>query len=358
FLLNGSFELLGVIDSFSSLIWKRCYYSSSSCFLVSSPDSYPLLASCKYIHRQDINETMLVESVSFSGSASFGKVIARGSAVKSLLSSRVIDSHINTSGYSEDVILSLVEQFAVNPSVTSRKIPNLSVSQSMHRGLVSSFSICKANLLDTIEEIASASSLSCNIFYSFSDNSLVFSLTNGLDRTAGQSSNSRAIFSDDFENIRTHKITRSISGYKNFAYVSGSDYGCEDIVETVDLSSGGDRYEIWVNAGNLKESGVPFDETAYRAALRQKATEKLSQYPILLTVEADIIENSSLEYRTDFDLGDLCSYCDPISENTFNSRITEITETFKNNSLSVSVTLGPKPLSVTKQIKRSGIYLP
>ncbi len=358
FLLDQNFSLLGVIDSFISLVWTRNYYCAGEFTLTAFPEHYPLLSDCKFIHRKDIDETVIVESLSFSGSESGGKVTASGRSVKALLASRIIDSRVSLSGFSEDVILSLVWDFAVNPTASARKISSLSLAESQHRGSYASFSLLGENLLDCIEQIAAADSLSCDISFSFSENSLVFKVWQGVDRTDAQTENSKAIFSDDFENVRTHKLIRSSSDYKNFAYVSGSDYGCEDIIETVDLSNGSERFEVWINAGRVKESGTEFDETLYRSSLKRKGLEKLSQYSRSEYAEAQLSPNSSLLYRKDFDLGDLCSYIPYPSGSVIEDRITSVCETFKDNAVSVCVTLGSGPLSVVEQLKRGGFYLP
>jgi len=358
FLLDKNFSLLGVIDSFISLSWKRSYYNTGEFSLIAFPEHYSILSECKFIHRKDIDETVMVESLSFSGSESGGNVTVSGRSVKALLASRIIDSRVSVSGFSEDVILSLVSSFAVTPTSSERKIPFLSLQASLHRGSYASFSLLGENLLDCIEQIAAADSLSCDIAFSFYDNSLVFKVWQGLDRSDSQTVNSKAIFSDDFENVRTHKFIRSSSDYKNFAYISGSDYGCEDIIETVDLSNGSERFEVWINAGKVKESGSEFNELLYRANLKRKGLEKLSQYSRSEYAETVLSPNSSLIYRKDFDLGDLCSYIPYPCGSVIEDRITSVCETFKDNATEISITLGSGPLSVVEQLKRGGIYLP
>ena len=188
--------------------------------------------------------------------------------------------------------------------------------------------------------------------YDYLENTLSFEVWQGKDRTDSQNENSWAIFSDSFYNVKNVVYNRDESGCRNIAYVAGEGEGTERVVEEVDTRNAPDeeRRELYIDARDLQstymdESGTEHSYTAaeYRALLCQRGLEKLAEYEKVETVN-----------RTDFELGDLCTYryTDIGIETT--KRITEIQEAYEGSRQTLRVVFGSDTIvSIEKIMKRS-----
>lgn len=205
--------------------------------------------------------------------------------------------------------------------------------------------------------------LSHRLVYDYLENTLSFEVWQGKDRTDSQSENSWAIFSDSFYNVKNVVYNRDEADCKNVAYVAGEGEGADRVVVEVDTRGSADeeRRELYIDARDLQSrymdsGGTEHTYTAaeYRALLRQRGLEKLAEYEKVETVNSDVDPDANLVYRTDFDLGDLCTYryTDIGIETT--KRITEIQEVYEGSRQTLRVIFGSDTAaSIGKIIKRS-----
>lgn len=185
-------------------------------------------------------------------------------------------------------------------------------------------------------------------------NDLVFEVWKGKDRRDSQTENSWAIFSNSFFNIRNVVYNRNSSSYRNYAYVAGEGEGEDRITVTVDLRQGGEeRKELWVDARDIRrqdDNGNEITLDDYKALLAQRGKEKLAQYRKVEIVNSSIDPHANLEYKRDFDLGDLCTYINTEIGIATDKRITEIIETYEGGAEELTVTFGTDEVTSIKQL--------
>lgn len=120
-------------------------------------------------------------------------------------------------------------------------------------------------------------------------------------------------FSDKLSNITFQSVVRDLSDYKNFAYVCAQGEGEERTVVEVDLSNGGERYELYVDSRNTSkkytdESGneQTYTDEEYQNVLHNEGLEALAEHSAVIQFSVTIDPNDPLfRFRIDYDLGDI-----------------------------------------------------
>lgn len=167
----------------------------------------------------------------------------------------------------------------------------------------------------------------------------------GVDRTAGQSENPRAFFSTDWGNLTSESYTRDTSAYANVCIVSAED---EALQFEVDLSGGGERFETFLDKGSSKPSDGQSEED-FKAALEQEALEKLAACVISIDADANVLDG----YLDTYDLGDIASFAFEDIGLMFDARIVEVSEVFKPEGHTISLSFGTKRISNLERALRS-----
>lgn len=357
YVLDKDYQITGLIDDFITLIWSRKYYDTGSFELHCGASHAKLLQQGVYIHRNDSNDTGIIEEFGYSSDDVFGKkVVVKGRFLKAMLADRVIDSTQKFSGVAAgQVVKQLVSTYCINPSDTARKIPKLELANSAAVGGTITTQITGDSLLDAIERICLEQQISASIQYDFVADKLIFDVWQGLNRTQSQSDNTFAAFNEEFDNISAADYNKE-RGYKNYAYVAGAGEGAARIIEIVDIMQPGEeRRELYIDARdlqNIDSSGNTIPEATYRQTLRQRGLEKLAEYQPKETIETKIDLYSNLKYKEDYDLGDLVTFVDATIGVMAEQRITEICEYLESGELRVDVVFGQEKLSIMQKIKR------
>ena len=133
--------------------------------------------------------------------------------------------------------------------------------------------------------------------------------------------------------------------------MAGEGEGSARQFVAVDHSDGGRRREIFVDARDLQQSESETAQ-AYAARLTLRGEEKLAQYEIVQKSDAEIDTESSLRYREDYDLGDVCTVKDDQHGIICRKRITECEEVYENGSFTLSVVFGEGYLLLPKYLER------
>lgn len=353
--LDKNFDTLGSIPLFRTLIWAR-RYEKLGCFeLYTSKDYFWLLNSGKYLYRNDTEELGVMDEVNYSQDENGAReAYAKGNFAEKRLAERVISETVTISGNTEEAMRGLVNQFAINPADSDRKVEHLRLGEVSGISGTVSAQATGDNLSDKLYEIGNTQEISHRVRYDFVTNDLVFEVWQGVDRRDSQEENSWAIFSNSFYNIRNVVYNRNSSSYKNFAYVAGAGEGAERVIVTVDLrQEGEERLEIWVDARDLQqqdEDGNDIPLATYKEQLVQRGKEKLAEYRKVETVNSNVDANANLVYKKDFDLGDYCTYINTEIGVETDKRITEIMETYEGGATELSVTFGTDEITTVQQL--------
>lgn len=336
YLLDAQRQTIGIVDDFNSFIWRRKYKECGDFELHCSPSAASLIASAKYVYRSDRPEAGKVEQLALSDS----KAVIKGRFLESMLDDFVIyPTQKFSSKTPEEIALSIVSTFANIPIGAITGLGSNVDSQSTGD-----------NLMEYIYEVLSAQDLSPRIAYDYMNDTLSFSVWQGKDRRQSQNENSWAVFSQNWDNLKSSSYSYSSKDFRNFAYVAGEGEGSSRKIVTVDLSNGLNRRSIWVDARDLQPDDMT--DAEYKKLLIQRGTEKLAEYPAVEKFDVTIANDSSLKYMVDYDLGDICTVSDANYGITLDARIIEIEEAYENGELTLFAQFGEGYLSVTKYLRR------
>lgn len=178
---------------------------------------------------------------------------------------------------------------------------------------------------------------------------LAGTLPNALNQFGMYSGKVRKVkFSDKLSNISFQEIERDLSDYKNVVYVCAQGQGDERTVIEVDLSNGGDRYEMYLDSRNSSkqytdENGnqKTYTDEEYENLLYQEGLEELAKHSAINKFSCTVDPNDPLfRFRIDYDLGDIITV-ESVKCNVKDTlyRISGINETDENGIETVEIEL-------------------
>lgn len=340
-LLDKDFQICGIIDDFSSLVWNRKYYECGNFTLQTKIDKFNDIKSAKYLYCKDFVETGIIEAIKIQESESI--VEASGRFLESILSKRVIDTTKKFKNQiTEDIVRSLITDIAIND--TTRKIAKLKLGTRQGLGTSRTMQMTGDVLLDKIYELCKEDELSIRVKYDFDNDEIVAEVWQGLDRRDTQNVNTWAIFSKNFENVTDSSYNIDETKYKNFAYVEGELTDTEGnktrTGTTVDrIKEGEERLELYVDARDLQKDEETTD-TEYLQMLKERGIEKLNENNRVEEASFGIDPYSNLIYKKDFDLGDLVIYKNDELNFNIENRIVGISEVYENGNMTIDVVFG------------------
>ena len=179
---------------------------------------------------------------------------------------------------------------------------------------------------------------------------LVFDISTGVDRTAGQNANSRVIMSTEYESINSLDIQDDKTKQKNVGYAAGVGEDENRLVITITnddtMPVGLERSEVFIDCGTLEAA-----ETDESLSLSDEGKHKLLDYKTQKSITAGYNFGGSFTYGRDFDLGDLVTIADRQLNLQVDKRITEIEECYEAKSISINLTFGTAPEHLNRVIK-------
>ncbi len=351
-LLDKEFQICGLIDDFSSLVWNRKYYECGSFNLQFNIKYIQQFENAKYLHCKEFLETAILETLNFKTSKQGISIQRSGRFLESKLSQRVIHTTQNFKNMlTEDIIRSLVNTFCINAEI--RTIPNLILGKRKGLGRIRTMQITGDNLLDKIYELCKEDELSISIWYDFDNNKMVFEVWQGLDRRDTQNINSWAIFSRNFENITEDEYSNNETKYCNFAYVMGEveeQVGVNEdgtnkttkrrVEVMVDrIRAGEERKELYVDARDLQKDEDTTEEE-YLETLKERGISKLNENNKVEIAYFNVDSLANLKYKSDFDLGDKTIYKNDELGFNIEKRIIGITESYENGNKKLDIAFG------------------
>lgn len=342
YLLDKNFQICGIIDDFSSLIWNRKYYDCGNFKLQYNQDLSSQFANAVYIYSKNFREIGILETFDYKKTAKGLQINRSGRFLESKISQRVIST---TKTYknqtTENIIRNLVDTFIINGASATI---NLTLGPANGLGTRRTMQVTGDNVMSKIYELCEEEEISIRINYDFTNNNLVFEVWQGLDRTSAQNINNYAVFSRNFENILEDKYSTDDIKYCNYAYVLGEVYDAEgtairtsEIVNMVGVNE--ERRELYVDARDIQKEEETTD-SEYHQMLRQRGIDKLKENSKIEISNFKIDSISNLVYKQDFDLGDKVTYKNEDLGIIIDNRITEITESYENGKKTIDVTFG------------------
>lgn len=346
-LLGKDFQICGLIDDFSSLVWNRKYYECGNFNLQIGIKYWEQFKKAMYVYSKDFKETGILEALNYKTTLQGTEIQRSGRFLESMLADRVINvTQSFKNQTTEDIVRSLVNTFAINAG--TRSIPNLILGERKGLGRKRTMQITGDNLLDKIYELCKEDELSIKLWYDFNNDKLVFEVWQGLDRRDTQNENTWAIFSRNFENILEDEYLTDETQYRNFAYVAGEDTGGNRVVVEVDrVKEGEKRKELYVDARDIQSeiyddegNSTKISDAEYKEMLKERGIEKLNECNKVEVADFSIDTLANLKYKTDFDLGDKVVYKNDELGFNIENRIVGVSEAYENGNMTLGVSFG------------------
>ncbi|NFE84103.1 hypothetical protein FDB42_12590 [Clostridium botulinum] len=363
-IFNRDLNLVGIIDSFSSLIWNRKYNSLGDFQLniLFTSENNSILKIDNIIYK-DNGECGFITSKEIKiDDDGTENIEVKGKFILGYLERRIIWGQEEINSSVVDASYMLVHNNCINCS-EPRKIPNLMLGEKNNIEIPLVKQVSYNNLLDTVCLISQTHELGLKVDFDIIENKLIFKIYEGIDRSINQSKVAPVIFSRDFENVLNQNYVESNNNYKNVALVAGAGEGIERKTLAIGDKSGLDRYELFVDARDIcdkryvsDDEGIskdePIPENEYSNLLESRGNEKLTQYYKIKSFDSTINTNSNVVYKEDYDLGDIVTFFDKKWELTIDTRITEISEVYDIEGLTINITFGNNIPTLMDIIKR------
>lgn len=390
---NNEFEQIDVIDDYTSLIWAKRYNEIGDCevYVSANQRNLSMLQKGYYIARDDDDMICRIESVELDANTEKGDyLIVAAYDCRKILNQRVVWTQINFKGTVEDFIRKIIDDNVINPSLQRRKISNFTLGTRV--GLVDTIEIqCTYDyLFDKIKELSATYGYGSKV--TFDGTNFIFDLYQGVDRSFGQEENNPVIFSPEFENLISTTYKEDSTNVKTSALVAGEGEGFERVREEIDVGTGLDRYELFVDARDIS-SEIPYEDLIatypngrivvendivyyvvnsvkiailnhvdaptsgklignnYKNLLYQKGVESLSETNKIIIFEGEVEPFYSYKYGEDYFLGDIVTVKNEYGIEA-DARITEVIESDDDKGYSIIPTFEymeipePQPLQV------------
>ena len=292
-ILNKNYEKIAVIDSFTSLMWCKRYFDIGALDLKIEATTETLATFKRgyYITRDDDDAIFRIEALELDTTTEEGNSLIIGAVdCKNILNQRIIWNQVNWGGGGtvEDFIRYLVLYNVINVPF-ARKILNFEMQPKKGFTETIEQQVTYDQLGDKIIEVCKTYGYGWKIL--FFNNAFHFDLYKGLDRSVDQGTNSKVIFSPEYENLVSSVYNENTTDYRNVALVAGEGEGVERKKRTIGTATGLDRYELFVDASGISSNTEEGDLVDYYNALISEGKEKLSEQAVTTSFEGEVDSN-------------------------------------------------------------------
>lgn len=328
-------KFLGVIDSYSSLRWRRKYFETGEFELSINPtaNNYRLLNYDNIVVRSDLTENDefgIIESWKIKDDGKKVTISVYGSFGLSLLNRRIIKTRINYSGNYIGAFRALLN------NMTPFSLLEITDSDIQNNGVVD-FQCTYKNVYDYHEKLSRASNIGGKILADLEHKKYKYVNYVGKDRTDEQKINTRYEFSEDRSNLAESEYTYNQKSVITDVLVGGTgeddDRILREVTNTTSSTHDFDIREAFVDAKSESNKDLSTDE--YNAILDNLGQEKLSGPTE--SFEADI---TPIDYRKYWDLGDIVNIKKESWDMSQKQRITEVEEVIEKGKYTVTPVYG------------------
>lgn len=311
---DSSLNFVGEIDNYSSCIITRKYRGVEELTMTTPLTEWSALSNHNWIYAgpKRIFEILHVEVDQENPRNVIVKAYGGGLTLSKRITYPPAESAYDTvTGSPDAVVKHYITNNIITPTNAARTIPLISLAAAQAGTDISDQTRYK-NLYDEVVRVLSITDV--GFFFDVVSGSIVFDTYSGTDRTITNGVNSPAIFSIDYDNLKSSRYISSVVNSINHATVGGQGEGELRTIVEVGTKTGYQRFEAFVDAR----------DTTDNAELTNRGTAEIVDGT--LSYEAEANTESNLIYQTDYDLGDLVSVIDKTLGISLDTRITEIQE--------------------------------
>lgn len=363
---NEKFEQIGEVQ-YTSLIWPDSYngYADFELWAPINEDNAAFMKRGNVIWTGGENAAVIEIIKSTIDKKGIKTYNVKGRTLEKYCADRIIWGTFVGSGNVSTIMYNLVNTQCINPTNSARKIPWLVLSEDKKYGTkIDLYQKTGGELYDALTGLASDSDLGFSILFDPENKRLIFDVRKGVDRTENNPNGIEpVVFSTELEDILSSSYYSNSQDEKNVVFVQGEDKNIDRKSVTVgDVNSVGfNRKELYVDARDLQSEIQNEDGTTtsltdkeYKDTLAQRGNERLSEYPLVETFEAQIRQFGDVqyEYGKDYFKGDKVTIIDEELGISVSARITKVEEDY-DTQYALMLTFGysyPTPLQKIKRM--------
>lgn len=364
-MIDSDFNLLGEVDTYSSLQWIRRWHKPGEFELHIDPamqNADRLLEDVIIFKADKPEEAAIIKhreiEIQDDGTED---LIVKGVMLGELVGRRITYPPAGSAYHYlhaavETILKTYVTVNCVSPENKARVIPNLAAAPDHGRGQTIQFQTRYKQLDEELEKISVSSGIGWHVWLDIANQQYIFDVLIGRDLSAGQDLLPPAIFSTEYDNIQSQNYISSAIGYKNTAVVGGQGEGIDRKIVTIGQQTGLGRYEMFVDARDIgtKEAGAEqLTEKQIEQMLIDRGREKLAEVDRIKSFESKLLSASNLVYRVDYDLGDIVTVVNREWGVTVDARITECKEIFEPNGFQLEAIFGNSFPTLIEKIKQT-----
>lgn len=365
---NETFDALGQINKFTSLMWPDKYNGYTS-FELNAPvtlENRTLLKKGNILWCGGDNAA-IIEIVKSDTDENGQKTFnVKGRTLEMLLTTRIIwGTYTCVSKYSSTAMYEIVKSQCVNPSDASRIIPFLECAEDEELGKKLAFQKTGGEVYDALVSIATDADIGFDVLFRPREKKLIFKVIEGVDRTimlTADDPSNLVIFSTDLEDILSSSYYTNDQDIKTLAYVAGEGEGAERkyIISGNNASAGFGRRELYVDARDLQSEVSNSDGTTttipdddYNDLLNDRGIEKLAECVTTESFEAKMRVTGDIQYvyGINYTKGDKVLVQDVDLGVQVVGRVTEVSENF-DDEYELIITFGYEYPNLIQKVKR------
>lgn len=315
-ILNGSLEAVDVVDLFDSFIWTERFngIGDFELYLPTNAPGLNFILPDNFIQIKESQRMMVIESLYLNTDIEEGnQYVVKGRSLESILDRRIIRAQTTLNGNLQTGIQTLLNQNAISPSNTDRKITKL-VFEGSSDPLITALTIDDQfhgqTLLDAISYICRSAGIGFRITLNSSGN-FVFKLYAGVDRSYGTLGDSIILFSPKMDNLTSSQYFFTRKDHKTTTLVGGEGEGFNRKLLDVNRPSGAladlNRREGFEDASTISStvSGGTLSAGNYNLLLTHRGKSYLSQHQDFEAFDGQVDPTLNYVYDIDYGLGDL-----------------------------------------------------
>lgn len=346
YVFDKHFNLLGIVDKFTTLIWTREYFNIGTLELhvLIDDNTLSLLQKDNIVVKQNnLEEAMYIDSIYMDRDIG-DTMTVRGFSIENFLEDRFVWGTQTYSGTAEEILRSFVSNNAITPTKINRIMPYLTLGSVYGVTETSTEVNTGSKLSELLKELSLKYDIGWRVRFDRDNEKYVLEFYRGLDSSIGQDINQHKIFSSEYENVFDQRYTDSDSSLKTMVFVAGAGEGTARITTTIgDELSGFARKELYVDARDISEkdsNNNTIPQATYINLLKERGNLKLKEHETVRTFESGVSVLSNLAYRVDFDLGDKVTVENKKWGLILNTRITSVEEIYENGITTINVNFG------------------
>lgn len=364
---DGTFEAIGEINQFTSLIWPDKFngYTTFELCAPITPENKTLIRKGNVLWCGEDNAAVIEIIQSDKNDEGEKTYKVKGRTLEMLLTTRIIwGTYDCRNKLSSTVMYELVHQNCVNPSQAERKIPFLECAEDEGFGKQITFQKTGGEVYEALQSLSSDSDIGFNILFRPREKRLIFKVTQGIDRSIMPSDSAGAtpvVFSTDLDDVLSSSYYTNDQDVKSVALVTGEGEGTsrKSVISGDDSSTGFLRRELYVDARDLQSelsnsdgSTTSLSPEEYNAALNNRGDEKLSEHTVTETFEAQMrVVGGQYVYGVDYNKGDKVIIQDHELGIQVIGRITEVSKNYDDEQELV-LTFGYEYPTLIQRIKQ------